>query len=143
MQLGLLDARETVWVDGVIVYDTTSMQLANEIPVMIGSKRGVLKVTTGWHLMGGVRLLVDGEVIDPAPKGTALPDVPHAEAKPKSSIVRLPVLLPGIVAGVSAGLIPLVMKAGPVARLIVLGIAAILLVAIVAVGRARQRRQEK
>lgn len=140
VQLGLLDGRETVSVDGVIVYDMASMKLANEIPVMVGPKKGVVKVTTGWHLMGRVRLFIDGRSIDPVPKGAALPHVSRAEARSKSALVRSPFLWGAVAAGLSSGLTPLVMKAGPLAKLSVLGVVAIALMTIVAWGRARQRR---
>lgn len=143
VELGLLDGRQTVWVDGVIVCDTTSMKLADEISVMVGHKRGVVKITTGWHLMGRVRLSIDGRCVDPAPKGAALPEVPRAEVKSKSWFLRSPLVWSAVAVGLAAGLAPLVTKAGPITRLTVLAVVVVALVAIVAWGRARYRRREK
>lgn len=142
VHLGLLDASETVWVDGVIVHSETSMKLSNEIPVMVGSKSGVVKVSTGWHLMGRARLFIDGRSIDPAPKGKTLPDVPDGEARPTTSIGRWRVVGVGVCAGVGAGIQGVLMKARPVVQLTAIAILTVVLVAALAWARARHRRRK-
>ena len=118
------------------------MGLWNEIPVMVGPKTAVVKVTMGWHLAGRVRLYIEGRCIDPAPKGAALSGLPSAEPMSKGTIVRSPALWCGV-AVLASGLTPFVMKAAPVARLAIFGAAAGVLVAAVAWGRSRRRRREK
>lgn len=73
VELGLLTSRETVWVDGAVVYDEFSMRLFNAIPVVVGGKSGRVEVSVGWNLMPRVKLFVDGEPSEPWPKDRPLP----------------------------------------------------------------------
>lgn len=73
IELGLLTSRETVWVDGAVAYDELSMRMFNSIPVVVGGKSGSVQVGIGWNLMPRVKLLIEGQAVQPWPKGKPLP----------------------------------------------------------------------
>ncbi|MBX3220965.1 MAG: hypothetical protein KF795_10645 [Labilithrix sp.] len=111
VELGLLTAREVVWVDGTVVHDATSMRLSNEIPLRIDGKAATVKVGLGWNLLPTVRLTVEGRPIALEPKGKVAPSGSRADAP---LAVATPLPLWGIACVAACALIPIVTLGGAI-----------------------------